>query len=789
MLLELQRRLRPDEGIAQTILLWTCQFLLLIGILASVAGYVGCFSVVQSTRSAKAPIIWLGLEAALSIIRMILWGLNPEYDNAPPLELNVKLDAHAPLPTCVSSAEVIEREKTLPLVRASEFLKQMTSYGGLLKRFNDPNLTLYYTLTRLDPATSSSDVRPSTERVLYITIFDHTERTTRVYSPGHCDSYFSSAEPVTIDLEHGLVKTNIGSPIQIEGDPIAKNNPLRFVLAKHYQSILNQLDSRTREDERDILTNPWTLKVAETSSQRQGLSEGMKDLGSGQSFFYQQRDRRYLEIGALVREIRDFLAKRGRWVADYMSWVRETLAEDLQVAEETRTIVNVKPDEVREVEKLLIEEQKEMEEMLIDEFAIWEGRLQGSCERLFDELCHEGGINAGAREELQRRLREHSWERVAGARGDMEKRMADGESRSSQRVREAGIKASDEQHLKQARKMLAYELEKAWQTLFDTVNGANELLISSPPSTRLDERLRHYRWEHNFWGTDEAVRERMQKRRQRAKDRLWNEVNEVEARLKRGLERCRDFRTSPKIVECAHSDTKWLSIQQTSHMNSVVDALQRNKAVIHVDCNKLNNLTNDHFLAMARNVTSLCIYQPYQIPDDVQLPPNILSISGYVTMSQEHEDALDRNRSQLGNRTTIEFARVVVEARNLLLHDASHFAIRFLAPPAGPLTLRLVYRARHPDVHLTAEELPDFKHLITHSDALITDEIKIHSDVLKKSSGLSFTPNSRNTLTFRVTSQVYIGDIEMLGTAGKPCHWKGGDDNVLEEVVSTTTSN
>jgi hypothetical protein len=170
--------------------------LLFIGILASVAGYVGSFSVVQSSRSAKAPAIWLGLEAALSIIRMILWGLNPESDDAPPLELKVKLDEHAPLPTCTSWAEDIGTERTLPLVRASEFLKQITSYAGLLKPFDDPNLALYYTLTRRNTVASDSAPRnpgtsnpepPSTSRALYITIFDHTERTTRVYSPGHCE--------------------------------------------------------------------------------------------------------------------------------------------------------------------------------------------------------------------------------------------------------------------------------------------------------------------------------------------------------------------------------------------------------------------------------------------------------------------------------------------------------------------------------------------------------------------------------------------------------------------------
>ena len=158
--------------------------LLLAGIIASVAGYVGCFSAVQGSGSSKEALIWLCLEAGLSVIRIILWGINPKGDDAPPLEFTFKLDKHAPLPTCCKSAEEIEELKVLPLVRATEFLEAITSYAGILHRFSDIRLTLYYTLTRRFNVSSNPDSNPEpsfSERVLYITIFDHTEKTTRVY--------------------------------------------------------------------------------------------------------------------------------------------------------------------------------------------------------------------------------------------------------------------------------------------------------------------------------------------------------------------------------------------------------------------------------------------------------------------------------------------------------------------------------------------------------------------------------------------------------------------------------
>ncbi|KAJ7885549.1 hypothetical protein B0H14DRAFT_2563874 [Mycena olivaceomarginata] len=51
---------------------------------ASVAGYVGCFKIVQSSTNAIGPLIWLGLELALSIIRLGFWAFNPPNDDPPP---------------------------------------------------------------------------------------------------------------------------------------------------------------------------------------------------------------------------------------------------------------------------------------------------------------------------------------------------------------------------------------------------------------------------------------------------------------------------------------------------------------------------------------------------------------------------------------------------------------------------------------------------------------------------------------------------------------------------------
>ena len=179
---------------------WLMLFLLLIGLIASVVGYVGCFSVVQNSTSNVGPVSWLCLEVGLSIIRLAIWVWNPKRDNVPPLEIVLKLDEYKPLPTCNKDNEEILIYKVLPLTRARDFLRIITSFAGLIEPFSNPNLSLYYTFTRKRSSEdivhadivlehSDSDTEPEIaenhklgESTLYIIAFNHKERTTRVYT-------------------------------------------------------------------------------------------------------------------------------------------------------------------------------------------------------------------------------------------------------------------------------------------------------------------------------------------------------------------------------------------------------------------------------------------------------------------------------------------------------------------------------------------------------------------------------------------------------------------------------
>jgi hypothetical protein len=112
---------------------WIFLGLFLASILSSVVGYVGCFSAVQNAKSRTGPLSWLCLEAGLSAMRMILWGLNPKGNDAPPLELVLRLNHETMLPTCNLDDAHILRQRVLPLTHSNQFLDMITLFVGLVE--------------------------------------------------------------------------------------------------------------------------------------------------------------------------------------------------------------------------------------------------------------------------------------------------------------------------------------------------------------------------------------------------------------------------------------------------------------------------------------------------------------------------------------------------------------------------------------------------------------------------------------------------------------------------------
>ncbi len=354
---------------------WPSQILLAFGILASVVGYLGCFTVVQSVKNNAAPAIWLGLEAALSIIRMFIWAANPEGDSAPRLQFRLQLAAFPPLPTCNKYEETIKAEQTLPLIRAKEFLQEVTAYAGLLDRFDSQDVSIFYTLTRTRDLT----------RVLYITLFDYKERTTRIYTRENGEPVIYTGTPVEIDLEHDIIQTKMtDQTVDQKVDPIAGDIDLMTALSEHYQSIMKKLDLREKTSSmEEIIKITWDLSEhtrAEPEVAAGPLELPEKTLAD---------DISYLEEGEHQDDRRSLSTQRGEQISQCMTIVTRSFNYELETS-----VQDVTKEEAEEAIYLLIIEWRWIEWLC----AVEAGRCENVLQENYNAMVTQ--VNQRRRQDL-----------------------------------------------------------------------------------------------------------------------------------------------------------------------------------------------------------------------------------------------------------------------------------------------------------------------------------------------------------------------------------------------------
>ncbi|KAJ7020389.1 hypothetical protein C8F04DRAFT_1050864 [Mycena alexandri] len=159
------------------------QLLLFIGIGATAVGYLGCFTVVQNAP-ASSTYMWLGIEVALALLRIYIWGLNPSWDEAAGLTLELQLPNDFEQAPRITTAQDLQKDilpsvyyKQTPFVilTDSEFLEYISLYTGPVQRFSDPDnhVAIYYTLVGVPERGESEE-----HKALLTTILDLESRTT-----------------------------------------------------------------------------------------------------------------------------------------------------------------------------------------------------------------------------------------------------------------------------------------------------------------------------------------------------------------------------------------------------------------------------------------------------------------------------------------------------------------------------------------------------------------------------------------------------------------------------------
>ena len=521
---------------------WLLLFLLLIGLLASVVGYVGCFSIVQNSASTSGPISWLCLETGLSVLRLAIWAWNPTTDDAPPLKINLELDEYEPLPTCNKTEEEIMEHKVLPLTRARDFLKSITSFVGLIKPFSDPNLSLYYTLTRKRPPQFN-------ERTLYITVFDHKERRTGVYTRDkEVETFYSTkSDAPLVDAGHHLLEVEIEAKIDPKDNPVCSDGKNLDSLREHHRSILEHIQYRAEAcntTETYAIENHWTMKAEDTVSMPHRLRDG-----NGGPEKEEQTEKSlvsdYIMHSSTESERRLLDEERVKWIALRMKMIaKETKGRLLGMGVEYRVdkkAVKRMPatKSLEEIEEMLGQEHFCMELLLLCEVRGWE---QLFWDKFKAFLVKIGNDRVEEKERLTREWKANCWKRLNLQMDAALKRMADVDMKDKDGIL----------------KDLGQQWALSISLLFEGVENPNILSLS-----KLRGEIGH-----------EEMRLRIE-----------NEIEDTEFRLKRGsdLGRFDQFWDDGLLFRCRYSRSKWLKFDfLTVPLEIYSHALKGNRNITHI---------------------------------------------------------------------------------------------------------------------------------------------------------------------------------------------------------------
>ena len=763
--------------------IWLLLFLLFIGLVASVVGYVGCFSVVQNSTSTFGPVSWLCLEAGLSVMRLGIWAWNPTGDDAPPLEISLELDEHKPLPTCNKDNEEILEYRVLPLTRARDFLKIITSFAGLIEPFSNPDLSLYYTMTQIRPLayeeSESSDTEDSYrgwdvepenaennklgKRTLFITVFDHKERTTRVYTrDNEIDTFYSTkSDAPLVDVGHFLLEVEIDAKIDSKGDPVSSDSNNLDSLREHHRSILEHIQYRLGAADVTksyTIENSWTMKAEDTISTLQKLKE--KENGDVWKTVVEKGNEEernessslllcdYFMHSSIERERRSLDEKRVKWIARRMEMITEETKERFQGEMGVEYRVNKQAVErmpaTKEIERMLFCEQFLMELLLLYEAMGWEQLFWIKLKAFLDQIEND---RVKEKERLTREWRADCWRRLNPQMHAAQKRLAVFDTEKN-------------------KKWLLKILDSRWTSSISRLFEGFEI----PNSTSVSELREDIERLNGFGHLNDETHLRMEK-----------EIEDVEFRLKRGSElgQFDQFWDDDALFECRYSRSKWLSLRHyrlSAPLEIYSHALKRNKNIIHIVFSGFDSNSDVNWV-QATICDSPQLTSIYW--DSLERPPAIhrdqLFISSFLnddltTFAKEFRLKLAVDDFSTYTFTDAGSSDILSDK----LENTARVLISFVAPTSGEsLILRLKHSGGE-DGPLEVTLGSTILQLNPSSESSLTiDEITLYpSPSPSESDHLSFEPGIRNDIViqFRGVGQWHghlLHDLELLDEAGE----------------------
>ena len=749
---------------------WLLQCLLLIGLVASVVGYVGCFSVVQNSTSIIGPVSWLFLEAGLSILRLAMWAWNPTRDDAPPLENILKLDEYnlKPFPTCNKSNEEILEYKVLPLTRARDFLKIITSFAGLIEPFSNPDLSLYYTLTwkrrskkrqhrNRDNEPDNAEKLKLGQRTLYITVFDHKERTTRVYTrDNEIDTFYSTkSDAPVVDAGHFLLEVEIDVKIDPEGDPVSSDRNNLDLLREHHQSILEHIQYRLGAgdvNEPYAIENSWTMKVEDTISTLQRLKKENGDIWrkfveNGEEEERNEESlliRNYFMHPSIDRERRLLDGKRVKWIARRMRMIIEETKEKSQGKMGVEYRVNMQAAEKKpatklqegeiEPEALLFWEQYLMELLLLYEVKEWE-------QLFWNTFLDQIGSGRGELEKrLKREWRANCWKRLNPQMRAAVKRLTDFDTIDK------GL------HLE--------ILGNLWASSISQFLGG----VENPNSITLS-KMRE--------GIEQNEEIRL---------RIEEEIEDTEFRLKLGsdLKRFDQFWDDDALFECRYSRSKWFfltSSQSSAPLEIYSHALKKNRNIIHITFDYFDS-NSDVSLATICDLPRVTSISWDSFGPDRGHDPRFIKSTNNDLITSATRKEIRRNLDLFSTYifTYADSFDIISLPDGRALRNDAKVLISFVAPTSGQSLILRVIHSGEKDSYGSLQAtlgstIIQLKPSSNSKSSLTIDDITLSPIQVpgpSESNHLSFEPGIRNDIViqFEETFHNRLHDIELLDEVG-----------------------
>ncbi len=375
---------RHLEMLHTTIPRWIIPFLcisLVVGILCTVVGYVGCFYLIQhASSSSLGPLLWLILEALLSILRILVWVINPSWDDSKGVVFELQLASHAPLVTCNKFEDDIKYDSVSPVARAKGFLEEVVAYTGPLPLFNTPNFDVFYILTAQGKSPSpTADTLPHGK--LYIIIHDYREQKSRVLFKEDDQSSFSIYTSV-IEPDHASTTINVRA--KLSGEGITEGRTYFFTsdidfmdeLTAHYDGIILRFQRRKMNMERKaFFGKTWAMQPPEDGEDTDDYATQSLELGPEEHWgLLTDEDMAYLRQGQVERRWREMHSRLEEWTDLYISLYTTELLEDVPVDlvfKANESVKIVQKYEANEVEYLLIECRTYLERLLTATAAKW----------------------------------------------------------------------------------------------------------------------------------------------------------------------------------------------------------------------------------------------------------------------------------------------------------------------------------------------------------------------------------------------------------------------------------